>query len=132
MENKYRVLIADDEQDITDLINTYLTSHGYICDVVDNGKEALSKLKQNKYDIVLLDVMMPYIDGYHVAYEITNSSNTLPIIIILTSRDIQFERNIAKMSGAYEIIQKPFELDMLYSTIQKALKEKEAKNENTK
>lgn len=132
MENKYRVLIADDEQDITDLITTYLSSQGYICDVVDNGKDALSKLKQNKYDIALLDIMMPYIDGYHVAYEINNSSNTLPIIIMLTSRDIQFEKNIAKMSGAYEIIQKPFELDTLHLTIQKALKERETKNENAK
>lgn len=131
MEGNIKALIADDDTDITDLLKTFLLTHNFECDVVNNGMEALSKIREKKYDVVILDVMMPYIDGYHVAYEITNQHNIneQPLIIILTSRDIQFEKPIAMMSGAFEIIQKPFELDNLLNTIIRGLKErkKEAK-----
>jgi len=125
MENKLKILIADDDTDISELLSNFLTSKGYICDVVNNGKDAILKVRDHKYDLVLLDVIMPYIDGYHVAYEITNNLENPPIIIILTSRDIQFEKPIAKMSGAYDIIQKPFKLDMLASIIENAFKSKD-------
>ncbi|HOJ85744.1 MAG: response regulator transcription factor [Elusimicrobiales bacterium] len=124
MENKLKLLIADDEMDITELLKGFLSSHGYECEAVTNGKDALNKIKQNKYDLVLLDVMMPYIDGYHVAYEITNQIENPPHIIIMTSRDIQFEKNIAKMSGAAEIIQKPFNLDDMLKLIKKITENK--------
>lgn len=122
MEGGVRILIADDEIDITELISSFLKAHGYECDVVNNGKDALIKAKENKYDLIILDVMMPYIDGYHVSYEITNTFDNPPPIIILTSRDTQSEKPIAKMSGAIEILQKPFELDKLLETIEKVIK----------
>lgn len=123
MENKLKVLIADDDLDITDLLKTFLSANNFDCDIVNNGRDALSKIRENNYDVVLLDVMMPYIDGYHVAYEISNNSfKKQPLIIILTSRDTQFEKPIAKMSGAFEIIQKPFEIDNLLNVIKEGLK----------
>lgn len=123
MENKLKVLIADDDLDITELLKSFLTSNNFECEIVNNGRDALSKIMEKNYDVVLLDVMMPYVDGYHVAYEISNKiSQKQPLIIILTSRDIQFEKPIAKMSGAFEIIQKPFELDNLLNIIKQGLK----------
>ncbi|MCX7905189.1 MAG: response regulator [Elusimicrobiales bacterium] len=132
MENNLKVLIADDETDIAELIKAFLTANKFDCDTVTNGRDALASIREKKYDVVILDVMMPYIDGYHVAYEISNQSNqqNSPVIIILTSRDVQLERPIAKMSGAFEIIQKPFKLDNLLETIMKGIKEKrEVSNE---
>lgn len=129
MEGKLKVLIADDDLDITELLKSFLSANNFECDVVNNGRDALSKIFEKKYDIVLLDVMMPYIDGYHVAYEISNKIDQQPLIIILTSRDTQFEKPIAKMSGAFEIIQKPFELDNLIKIIKEGLKIKGGKNE---
>jgi len=123
MENKLKILIADDEMDIVELLKTFLSSQGYNCECASDGKETLAKIKENKYDIVLLDVMMPYIDGYHIAYEV-NEMPDPPIIIIITSRDIQFEKNIAKMNGVYDIVQKPFTLDLILNTISKAIKNK--------
>ncbi|MBP7796505.1 MAG: response regulator [Elusimicrobiales bacterium] len=125
MENKLKILIADDDADISELLSNFLASKGHSCDVVNNGKDAILKVRNNEYDLLLLDVIMPYMDGYHVAYEITNNLENPPIIIILTSRDIQFEKPIAKMSGAYDIIQKPFKLDMLISVIENAFKSKD-------
>jgi DNA-binding response OmpR family regulator len=72
-----------------------------------------------KLDLILLDIMMPYIDGYHVAYEITAKlGNNAPRIVIITSRDTVREKGIALMSGAHEIIQKPFDLDELHVKLQ--------------
>lgn len=131
MEDSLKVLIADDDIEITELLKSFLSVNNFECDVVNNGRDALSKLKEKRYDVVILDVMMPYIDGYHVAYEITNQQDVdqQPLIIILTSRDIQFEKPIAKMSGAFEIIQKPFTLDNLLETIKRGLKETKKEEE---
>ncbi len=128
MENSIKVLIADDDTDIAELIKNFLAANNFECDVVYNGRDALSKIKEKRYDVLIIDVMMPYIDGYHIAYEISNQHNEeVPLVVIMTSRDIQFEKNIAKMSGAFEIIQKPFALDSLLSTIKNGIEEKSKK-----
>jgi DNA-binding response OmpR family regulator len=125
MENSINVLIVDDEMDITEVLLNFLSANGFKCEAVYNGKDAISKIKSGKFDVVLLDVMLPYIDGYHVAYEITSEMENPPAIIIMTSRDIQFEKNIAKMSGAFEVIQKPFELDKILEVIKKAVERRQ-------
>lgn len=104
-------MIADDDPDIVDLLESYYKKKGYDVSVVVNGKEALQKLEAEKFDLVLMDVMMPYIDGYHVAYEITSKLGAnCPRIIIMTSRDVASEKGIAMLSGALEVLQKPFTL----------------------
>ncbi|MGC9070608.1 MAG: response regulator transcription factor [Elusimicrobiales bacterium] len=130
MENSIKMLIADDDLDVAELIKNFFTANNFDCDVVYNGRDALSKIKEKKYDVILLDVMMPYIDGYHIAYEISNhQGDETPLIVILTARDIQFEKNIARMSGAFEIIQKPFNLDNLLSIVKRGLEERSKKEE---
>ncbi|MFA6435271.1 MAG: response regulator transcription factor [Elusimicrobiales bacterium] len=109
-----RILIADDDPDIVDLLESYYTKKGHSVSVVINGKEALQKLESEKFDLVLMDVMMPYVDGYHVAYEITSKLGAeAPRIIIMTSRDVASEKGIAMLSGALEVLQKPFTLSDL-------------------
>lgn len=107
-------MIADDDPDIVDLLESYYKKKGYLVSVVINGKDALQKLEAEKFDLVLIDVMMPYIDGYHVAYEITSKLGAdAPKIIIMTSRDVASEKGIAMLSGALDVLQKPFTLDDL-------------------
>jgi DNA-binding response OmpR family regulator len=114
MAGRKRILIADDDPDIVDLLETYYKRKGYEVSVVVSGKEALQKLETDKFDLVLMDVMMPYIDGYHVAYEITSKLGAdAPRIIIMTSRDVASEKGIAMLSGAQDVVQKPFTLDDL-------------------
>jgi len=124
MADKKRILIADDDTDLNEMLYHFLSSQNYEIVSVYNGKDAISKVQSEKFDLILLDVMMPYIDGYHVAYEITNSlSENIPKIIIMTSRDIASEKGIANLSGASDTLQKPFELDELLSKIKKAIGE---------
>jgi len=117
-----RILIADDDPDIVDLLESYYRKKGCDVTVVVNGKDALQKMETGKFDLVLMDVMMPYIDGYHVTYEVTSKFGAdAPKIIIMTSRDVASERGIAMLSGAQEVVQKPFTLDELDKKVEALL-----------
>lgn len=122
MESGKRILIADDDPDIIDLLESYFKRAGFIVTAKINGKDALQAAEAERFDLVLLDVMMPYIDGYHVASEISSRlGNDAPKIIIMTSRDVASEKGIALLSGAQDVVQKPFTLDELDSKIKAAL-----------
>ena len=99
MESGKRILIADDDPDIIDLLESYFTRAGFRVTAKVNGKDALQAAEAEKFDLVLLDVMMPYIDGYHVASE----------------------KGIALLSGATDAVQKPFSLNELDAKVKAAL-----------
>ena len=67
MEDRKRILVADDDPDLLELLKMDLAFQGYEVVAATNGKEALDMATAQRVDLVLLDVMMPYIDGYHVA-----------------------------------------------------------------
>ena len=118
MADKKRILVADDDPDLLDLLKMDLSYQGYEIFPAANGKDALQIALNETLDLVLLDVMMPYIDGYHVAYELTNKlGSKAPKILIMTSRDTVKEKGIALMSGATEVLQKPFEMAKLHERI---------------
>jgi DNA-binding response OmpR family regulator len=118
MADRKRILVADDDPDLLDLLTMDLGFQGYEVLGAANGKDALQMALDEKLDLVLLDVMMPYIDGYHVAYELTNKLGAkAPRIMIMTSRDTVKEKGIALMSGAMEVIQKPFEMTKLHERV---------------
>ncbi|MBI4060967.1 MAG: response regulator [Elusimicrobia bacterium] len=117
-DTKKRILVADDDPDLLDLLKMDLAYQGYEVVSAANGKDALQAALNEHLDLVLLDVMMPYIDGYHVAYELTNKlGSKAPRIVIMTSRDTIKEKGIALMSGATEVLQKPFEMAKLHERI---------------
>jgi len=118
MADRKRILVADDDPDLLDLLQMDLTYQGYEVLSAANGKDTLQIAMAERIDLILLDVMMPYIDGYHVAYEVTNKLGPkAPYIIIMTSRDTTREKGIALMSGAHEVIQKPFEMAKLHERV---------------
>jgi DNA-binding response OmpR family regulator len=118
MPEQKRILVADDDPDLLDLLKMDLGFQGYEVLTAANGKDALQIALNETLDLVLLDVMMPYIDGYHVAYELTNKlGSKAPRIMIMTSRDTVKEKGIALMSGATEVLQKPFEMAKLHERI---------------
>ncbi|OGS05939.1 MAG: hypothetical protein A3I76_03505 [Elusimicrobia bacterium RIFCSPLOWO2_02_FULL_61_11] len=122
MESRKRILIADDDPDLIDLLESYFRRAGHTVTAKVNGKDALQAAEAEKFDLVLLDVMMPYIDGYHVASEISSRQGSDgPKIIIMTSRDTASEKGIALLSGATEVMQKPFSLDELDAKVKAAL-----------
>ncbi len=122
MESGKLILIADDDPDLIDLLESYFKGSGYEVTAKVNGKDALQAAESEKFDLVLLDVMMPYIDGYHVASEISSRLGTnAPKIIIMTSRDTASEKGIAMLSGASDVVQKPFSLEEMEAKVKAAL-----------
>ena len=100
------ILIADDNRDITDILSTYAEKEGFQPVVATDGEEALDFFETYQPAVVLLDVMMPKIDGYEVCRKIRAKSN-VPVILV-TARGEDFERIMGLDIGADDYIVKPF------------------------
>lgn len=100
------MLIADDNKQITSILGEYAKSEGYIVKIAYDGKAAVEAFNKYNPEIVLLDVMMPQMDGFEVCREIRKQSN-VPIIMI-TARGEDFERIMGLDIGADDYIVKPF------------------------
>lgn len=101
-----KILIADDNRQITSILEEYSKKEGYETVVVYDGLQAMEKIRSNSFDIVLLDVMMPKMDGFEVVREIRKASY-IPVIMI-TARGEDFERIMGLDIGADDYIVKPF------------------------
>lgn len=128
MSEKKRILVADDDADIVNLLQDILAAQGYTVLIARNGLDALSSALAEKPDLILLDIMMPKMDGYHVAYELTKRLGAqAPPILMITSRDMEREKGIVMLSGALEGIQKPFDIPKLLLRIKEIFSQKPAK-----
>jgi DNA-binding response OmpR family regulator len=96
-----RVLIADDEKEIRDLLRKYLEREWYKVDVAVNGEEALILFDKNKYNLIILDLMMPKIDGIEVCRRLRNKTN-VPILM-LTAKDHEADKILGLGIGADDI-----------------------------
>lgn len=108
MNNKTRILIADDDSNIAELISLYLLKEGYDTMIASDGKEALEKFKTYDPHLMILDVMMPELDGYGVCREIRQNSTTP--IIMLTAKGETVDKITGLEMGADDYIVKPLEM----------------------
>ena len=118
--SKYRVLVVDDESDMRQLVGMYLDNFGYEWGEAENGKEALTKLESNHYDFVVLDIMMPEMDGLSVCKEIRKTSD-VPIIF-LTAKGEEWNRVNGLRMGADDYIVKPFSPGELIARMEAVLR----------
>lgn len=116
------ILLADDEEELLELVRFSLDAAGYTVTAVKNGKLALEATQNKKFDLVVMDVMMPIMDGYHAAAEI-NQDPKAPPILLLTSRDFDQDQAAIKGSGATAFLSKPFDVSELLSTVRSLIKE---------
>ena len=115
-----KVLIVDDDENISEVINMYLKSSGYNTRIALNGKEAQVAYEEYKPDIVLLDVMIPYVDGIDVLKWIRKQEET-PVIMI-TAKGDTFDKVLALELGADDYIVKPFEPKELLARVKAVLR----------
>lgn len=117
------VLIVDDEEELRDLLETFLSSHGYETRSVGTGAEALAITKLELPHLILLDMMLPDLDGLTVCRRLRQSIRTTYIpIIMLTARQGVYEKVEALSSGADDYVTKPFDLQELLARIQTQLR----------
>lgn len=103
---KYRILIAEDDKDIVEVLTLYLTNAGYEVISAENGKEALDVIDKCEVDMVILDIMMPVMDGYEAAMEIRKHHN-MPIMF-LSAKNQDMDKIMGLDMGADDYITKPF------------------------
>ncbi len=118
-----RVLVVDDERVNRDLVGIILTCEGFEVDFAASGEEALASVALRLPDVVLLDIMMPGIDGYQVAAELKGSlaTSSVPIIMISALADPR-ARARASSTGAEGFLSKPMDRDMLLSRVKNLLR----------
>lgn len=116
MEVKNRILLADDEEDLTRALGAILNYSGYLVDIVNNGLDAIDKAKHNEYDILILDVMMPGKTGIEVAQELRQENIDVPILM-LTAKAETGDKVEGLDAGANDYLTKPFEKEELLARI---------------
>lgn len=105
-----RILIVDDERDNRELLEIILTHEGFVLATAATGEEALAKLALDPADLVLLDIMMPGMDGYQVAAKIKGNAATKDIpVIMISALDGRDARMRARSVGADDFVAKPVE-----------------------
>ena len=100
------ILIVDDEEGIRELVQIYLKKEGFIAHTAANSKEALDRVESKNYDLFIVDVMMPGLDGFGLVKEIRRSSDKP--IIMLTARGEEYERILGFELGCDDYVVKPF------------------------
>jgi two-component system, OmpR family, alkaline phosphatase synthesis response regulator PhoP len=107
-----RILLVEDEENIKDVIKLNLEMEDYEVVATDNGKDALKYAKEQHFDLLVLDVMLPEIDGYQICEQVRLTNREVPIIF-LTAKDAAQDRVMGLKKGADDYLTKPFNLEEL-------------------
>ncbi|MEO9965442.1 MAG: response regulator transcription factor [Reichenbachiella sp.] len=116
-----KILVVDDEPAMRDGLADNLKFEGYEVDLAENGEMALDRLKENSYDLVVLDVMMPEMSGFDVCKQLRIEGNDVPVIL-LTAKGEEIDRVLGLELGADDYITKPFSLRELIARVKAILR----------
>jgi DNA-binding response OmpR family regulator len=111
-----RVLIVEDDRDIAKLLEMHITDLGCKCDVANDGEIGLEKALKNSYGLIVLDLMLPGVDGLEICKEIRSEKNYTPILM-LTSRSEEFDKVLGLEFGADDYLTKPFSVRELLARV---------------
>lgn len=123
--DKTRILIVDDEPDILLMMRVNLESEGFDTVLAADGETAVARIREESPDVVLLDVMMPVLDGWGVL-EAMAALSAPPVTIVVSAKAAPADIARAYELGAAEYVTKPFSIDALISTIREVLSRSEA------
>ncbi|MGE4214357.1 MAG: response regulator [Anaerotignaceae bacterium] len=126
MSDKLKIMVVDDDEHIAELISLYLLREGYETCEVYSGTEAVKKFEEFKPNLIMLDIMLPGIDGYEVCKEIRKVSN-VPVIM-LTAKGDTFDKVLGLELGADDYMVKPFEPKELIARVKAVLRRYDVKD----
>jgi two-component system response regulator MprA len=116
-----RILVVDDEPKITDLLRWGLAAEGYVVDIAHDGETALAQTRQDPPDLLILDIMLPGVDGIEVCERLRAAGNRVPILM-LTAKDAVSDRVAGLDAGADDYLVKPFAFDELLARVRALLR----------
>ena len=125
-----RILIVEDEEKLARFVELELTHEGYLVDKAPDGREGLAKLESGEYDLALLDIMLPGLNGLEVLRRARRTVDTP--VIMLTARDTVMDKVTGLDMGAEDYMTKPFEIEELLARIRAALRKTERRAPETK
>ncbi|MBU0502863.1 MAG: response regulator [Candidatus Omnitrophota bacterium] len=120
VDSKFAILIVDDEQDTREMLTSGLRRKGYMASSVVSGEEAIEEIKKNKYEIVILDIKLPGIDGIQALEEIKKLKPEIEAIMITGYSSIE-AAIVSMKKNAYDYVEKPISIDKIVLIIEKAL-----------
>lgn len=120
MMTKQKILIVDDDENIAELISLYLIKECFDTEIVSNGLDALERFKSYQPNLILLDIMLPGIDGYEICQEIRKISN-VPIIMLSAKGEV-FDKVLGLKLGADDYIMKPFDSNEMVARVRAVLR----------
>ena len=129
MAEKKRILIVDDDTEIRDLLEFDISSSGYFVDTARDGMEGLNKALNNKYDLILLDVMMPKMNGFDVCKNIRQAKINVPVLM-LTAKGTIGDKTSGFDSGADDYLVKPFDVQEVLLRIRVLLRRNQPQTES--
>ena len=124
-----KILLAEDEVDLNNVVTRYLKKNGYNVDSVLDGEEALDYLEYSEYDLVILDIMMPKVDGFEVIKKLRDKGNHTSVLM-LTARDSADDKVKGLDLGADDYIVKPFDFNELMARIRAVVRRKYGNSSN--
>ncbi|WP_042470535.1 response regulator transcription factor [Bacillus ndiopicus] len=116
----FHILLAEDDESINKMVEDYLRKDGFSVTAVSNGEEAVSKFLQEKFDLVILDIMMPKLDGFE-AMNIIRAKSSMPILM-MSAKDSDVDKALGLGLGADDYICKPFSLIELSARVKAAIR----------
>ncbi len=118
-----QILVVDDDELIRDLLTSWLEFRGYQVQCAGNGQEALQLRQQTRFDLILLDIMMPEMDGYDVLKQLQAENNTTPVVVMSALNDVNSVVACIKL-GAEDYLNKPIENELLWARVTTSLEKK--------
>ncbi len=119
-ETASRILVCDDEATITDFVGYALKKEGYIADIVQSGEDAITASQQNDYDLFILDIMLPGMDGYELCRRLR--TNTDAPVLFLSARDTELDKVVGLEIGGDDYLAKPFGVRELIARVRALLR----------
>lgn len=125
-----RILLAEDDKSLSNAICTILKYNNYSVDAVYDGQEALDYLESNIYDAVVLDLMMPKVDGISVLKQLRRNKNNIPVLILTAKSEVE-DKVLGLDCGADDYLTKPFATNELLARIRAITRRSESFNDNS-
>jgi CheY-like chemotaxis protein len=119
-EAKLNVLVVDDNDCVREVLVALLSRKGHRCESATNGVEAMLKVTQRRFDVVITDVLMPKMDGITLTRKLTQTFSYLPVMVMTAELD-EDSAESALMAGARDVISKPFEISEFMVKLHKVL-----------
>ncbi len=129
--DKIKILVVDDEQHILELLEYNLVENGYEVTTVDNGTKALELAAKGSFDLILLDVMLPEINGVEICKKLKHELNIDTPVIMLTAKSEEIDKILGLELGADDYVTKPFSVRELLARIKAVTRRYEKKEEKT-